>query len=96
LLSEDKPESDYGWLPAWGIVTNNTIQELVQAGKKDFKMKDGSTIRFCTINEIPQLPWVIDNPGNVTRNYHSEMILKVVSCSLEVFILLKINYGKIE
>lgn len=58
-------ETDYGWVPAWGMVTQQTIQKLQESGKKEIKMKDGSIIHFCTLNELPNytLQWVIDNPG---------------------------------
>ncbi len=65
--------SDYGWVPAWGMVTENIIQKLQESGIKEFKMKDGSIIHFCTLGDAPKysLQWVVDNPG-ICQKLHSK------------------------
>jgi hypothetical protein len=47
------------------MITQATIKHLVESGRKEFKMKDGSVIHFCSLSEARNYPlqWVIDNPG---------------------------------
>ena len=66
--------SDYGWVPAWGMVTASTIAKLQESGTKIFNLKDGSVIHFCSLEEAEthQIQWVIDNPGKqlFTGSFH--------------------------
>ena len=65
FVNSRSTKCDYAWVPAWGLVTASTIQQLNDAGTKEFKLKDGSIIHFCNLDDAPKhsLQWVIDNPG---------------------------------
>lgn len=56
------------------MVTANTITELLESNVKQFTLKDGSIMHFCSLFGLPQHPlnWVIDNPGRqlFTGSFH--------------------------
>jgi hypothetical protein len=62
-------ESDYGWLPPWGLITEATIANLTSSNVQEFVMKDRSKVLFRRVEDMALLyqqhafTWVTENPG---------------------------------
>lgn len=61
--------SDYSWLPPWGLLTKKTIDIIYDSKKTKFVMKDNSVVHLCKLENFPEMlhnesfSWVVDNPG---------------------------------
>ena len=78
-MSDSSCSTDYAWLPPWGQLTKQGIdnlflkvdQSLLLApmfkGHTKFILKDGSTVHLLTANQLEtkQIQWVVTNPGSL-------------------------------
>ena len=68
-------ESDYSWIPVWGMVTPNSLQKLIDEQITRFTMKDGSEVFISSTEEFSKsinlIQWKIHNPGQLfTGSFH--------------------------
>jgi hypothetical protein len=48
--------SDYGWVPAFGLLTPATLQSLWDHGRTHYRLRDGGIVRLCKVKHLSNEP----------------------------------------